>query len=316
MKKVNVILSTYNGEKYLSKQLDSILNQTYGDITIYIRDDGSNDSTVDILEKYRLKYSLIKIIKDDGSNLGYVKSFLKIIRLADEADYYAFCDQDDYWLPDKIERAVKYLETVDKEKPALYTSAYAVCDEELNIVGKWHRPTEGKKLNVGRALSLYDGGWLLGFTCVFNKKLKNMAFDNDVTEMYSHDIWTQAVNTAFNGKLIIDDKVTAYFRRHLNTTSIAESSINQSFWKMWKYRWDETFGKGKLFSQLKKMIISFDKVYEKDLRNKEDILFVKLFGNTNRKFSNRIRKIFYPYRLKKQILLEVAWRIAILFNRL
>lgn len=318
MKKVNVILSTYNGEKYLSVQLESIMKQTYPNVTIYIRDDGSTDSTLKIISDYQKEYSSnkIKLIEDNLGNLGYVKSFLTCIRHSDEADYYAFCDQDDYWFPNKIERAVQHLEKVETKKCGLYTSAYSVCDGELNVVGKWHKPTAASKLDVGKSLSLYDGGWFLGFTCVLNHELKKRAFDNQVIDMYSHDIWVQAVNIAFGGDLYIDKQVTSYFRRHEGSTSVAETSIARSLFDSWKFRWNEVFGAGNMFLRLKSSMISFKKAYGNCLKTKEDVCFITVFGTEENNLHNRVRKLFYPYRLKKSLLVEMAWRIAILFGKI
>lgn len=318
MKRVNIILSTYNGEKYLPVQLDSILNQTYSNIVLYIRDDGSTDSTVDIINYYQQKYTSerIKIIKDNCGNLGYVKSFLSIIRNTDDADYYAFCDQDDFWFPNKIERAIKYLEMVEERQCALYTSAYAVCDGDLNVIGKWHKPTESKELTVGKVLSLFDGGWLLGFTCVFNKRLKELAFDNEAVEMYSHDIWVQAVNVAFQGKMFIDEEITAYFRRHECTTSIAEKGVTKSILSSWKYRWDEMLGQGEMFGKLKNSMVSFKNIFEDKLEYTDDLKFILCFGTREKSLENRIKKFFYPHRLKKSIVVELAWRFAILMGKI
>lgn len=317
MKKVNIILSTYNGEKYLKAQLESILEQTFTNIVIYIRDDGSSDNTVKIIEEYQKKYSTHKIVllKDEEGNLGYVKSFLKILRCCESADYYAFCDQDDYWLPNKIERAVQFFEKQDENKCLLYTSAYAVCDGELNIISQGHVPTELDKLSVGKSLSLYDGGWLLGFTCVFNNSLKKQAFDNTVTQMYSHDIWVQAVAVARKGTQYYDEEVTAYFRRHETTTSVAETGLARSILKEWKYRWSEVFGKGSMFERLKSGMVSFNVCYKDDLLEPEDALFLKLFSQEQKNLGLRIKKIFYPYRLKKKFLVEIAWRVAILLGK-
>jgi rhamnosyltransferase len=319
MKKVNVVLSTYNGEKYLSVQLDSLLNQNYRNISIYIRDDGSSDKTLDIIKQYEMKTLQgidIHLLEDDCGNLGYVKSFLKIIRQIPDADYYAFCDQDDYWLPDKIERAVTILENMDSQKCLLYTSAYEVCDGNLKVLEKGHIPTPLSKLSVGKALSLYDGGWLLGFTCIMNHTLKDRAFNNSVVKMYSHDIWVQAVTVAFNGEIYIDKKVTAYFRRHINSTSIAESKINKSVFANWKYRWNETFRNGQLFSRIKDSICSFSNQYQMESLKKEDKIFLNNYSCISKKNSQILKKFFYPYRLKKNILVEFAWRLSILMGKL
>ena len=94
--KVVVLMSTYNGEKYIQEQLESILTQTYHNIKIYVRDDGSSDQTLEILKKYENEN---KIILLKGTNKGFIGSFLTLLKECEEADYYAWCDQDDIWLP-------------------------------------------------------------------------------------------------------------------------------------------------------------------------------------------------------------------------
>ena len=125
--KVNILLSTYNGEKYLSEQLDSLMNQTYQNMVIYVRDDGSNDKTLDILYKYQKqdgRKQMIILKEDKPVNLGFMESFWILLRSCEHADYYAFCDQDDVWLPEKVERGVAALEKERNDVPLLYSSGY------------------------------------------------------------------------------------------------------------------------------------------------------------------------------------------------
>ncbi|WP_234973117.1 glycosyltransferase [Paenibacillus vortex] len=123
MNKVQVLLSAYNGDQYISEQIQSILNQTHPSISILIRDDGSTDLTVDVLEQLmRIHPNNIKLIK--GTNVGVVSSFFELLRAADaEADYYCFCDQDDVWLDHKVEGAItslKFLRTYRNTRDGIY----------------------------------------------------------------------------------------------------------------------------------------------------------------------------------------------------
>ena len=104
MKTVQVVWSTYNGGKYLERQLDSIFDQKEVKVKFLVSDDGSTDNTRKILEKYKKKFSLTIIL---GSNLGFARSFWRLVQKANNADYYAFCDQDDIWENDKLISAVK-----------------------------------------------------------------------------------------------------------------------------------------------------------------------------------------------------------------
>lgn len=319
MDKVYVLLSTYNGENYIRCQLDSIFNQTYKNITIYVRDDGSTDRTKEILHEYQSRKDKgvrLIVIEDTYGNLGYVKSFLRIVRSVPHANYYAFCDQDDFWMPKKIEYAVDELGKKDSKKCLLYTSAYNVTDEFLEVVGCWHRPTPVDCLDVGKALSLYDGGWLLGFTCLINDELKKKAFDNQVNEMYSHDIWLQAVVTFYHGEICIDERITTLFRRHNTSTSIAESDIGSDFLKTWVYRWNEAFGDGEMFASIKNSIVSFATQYQKEANNEKDIRFLRDFSDADTSVKGAMRKMMYPYRLKKSIFAELAWRLAIFLRKI
>ena len=100
--KLIVLLSTYNGEKYLREQLNSLVKQILRPDQILIRDDGSSDATMDIIKYYADSYKFIKYYQ--GENLGAAKSFMELINKAEEADYYALCDQDDVWFEDKLQR--------------------------------------------------------------------------------------------------------------------------------------------------------------------------------------------------------------------
>ena len=109
MEKVQILMSTYYGEKYLREQLDSIIKQTYPLINILIRDDGSSDGTLSILKEYAGKYDHVTYY--EGENIGVIQSFLQLLKESDaNVNYYAFADQDDVWLPEKIVRAVEKLE--------------------------------------------------------------------------------------------------------------------------------------------------------------------------------------------------------------
>ena len=128
-KKVVILLSTYNGAKYLRELLDSLLNQSHKNISILVRDDGSTDATLELLAEYGNKYNNITYYK--GENLKPARSFMDLLKQSEDADYYALSDQDDVWLPDKIEIAIKQLEA---NKADLYHSAFQMTDSNLNPI--------------------------------------------------------------------------------------------------------------------------------------------------------------------------------------
>ena len=124
--KVTVLLSTYNGHQHIKELVDSVLMQDSVDVKLQVRDDGSTDNTIDILRSYNDSRIAVK----KGKNLKPALSFLTLLRECDDSDYYAYCDQDDYWYPNKLITAINELKII--QDPALFISTYDVCDENLN----------------------------------------------------------------------------------------------------------------------------------------------------------------------------------------
>ena len=141
-KRIQILMSTYNGEKYLKEQLDSFVNlDNFEEVKVLIRDDGSTDSTLEILDEYRLKYGF-EIIK--GINIGLNKSMMNLFKECDmECDYFAYSDQDDVWLSDKLIIASNMLDKMPKEKPLLFSSCSEVVDQNLKFISNTDYPSRG-----------------------------------------------------------------------------------------------------------------------------------------------------------------------------
>lgn len=213
--KVMVLLSTYNGEKYLKELLDSVINQKQVETSIMIRDDGSNDNTIKIIEDYQKRYSNIKLIK--GKNLGYAKSFLELIKLAEDADYYALCDQDDIWDESKLFSAINMMEEYDDSQPLLYTSNVIPVNNNLEKL-EFNLFTENRVLNN---YECFQKSILPGCTFVFNKNAKDkISYFNGYCE--SHDWAIYCICKTF-GKVIFDENSYILYRLHGNNT-IGQSS--------------------------------------------------------------------------------------------
>jgi glycosyltransferase involved in cell wall biosynthesis len=208
---VTVLLSTYNGEKYLSQQIESVLAQQGVEVKFYVRDDGSKDGTCDILEHYAQK-GLLEYEK--GENLGFAKSFFTLLRHAPKGDYYAFCDQDDYWHPDKLISAVNALNTLDNSKPNLYYSALRVVDRELKLT---HESTHENYVPPSKDRvfpSSLMQNWVYGCTMVFNEKLRQEYLSYG-QELYCHD-WTMYQIAAALGNVYFDPVPHIDYRQHGN----------------------------------------------------------------------------------------------------
>ena len=204
-----VLLSSYNGERYIKQQLDSLLEQTCKPDQILIRDDGSKDSTLDILKQYSEKYPFIRYYC--GENKGPAKSFWELIEKADKADYYALCDQDDVWFKDKLETAVNALKKEDENIPLLYCSKYTLTNKDLEPIDS----------NVSDLYNFSDFPHALlyhtapGCTFVFNEAARKKVLEYDVSKEYCviHDAIIHKVVTMF-GKMILDKDSHMYYRQH------------------------------------------------------------------------------------------------------
>ena len=206
MNKVQVLMSTYNGEKYLKEQIDSIIKQEDVELEILVRDDGSRDSSIKILEELSKKYKNIKYYK--GDNLGPARSFMELLNKSDETfDYYAFADQDDVWMPNKLINAIKKLEECE-DKPALYMSALEIVDENLNFIET--KKVEGNFSFEGEMIK----NFATGCTMVLNKKLVNIVKEYNPTYLIMHDSWITRVCYAIGGNVIIDEKSYIKYRQH------------------------------------------------------------------------------------------------------
>lgn len=205
MYKVQVLLSTYNGEKYIKEQIESILNQKEVEVSLLIRDDASSDKTIEIIGKLADKNNNIIYYKDE--NLGPARSFMDLLYKSGEYDYYAFADQDDIWQKQKLISAINMLKEKENE-PSLYMSALEVVDEKLNLI-------ETKKVNGNLS---FEGEMIRNFatgcTMVLNKKLCDIIKQYNPSYLIMHDSWITRVCYAVGGNVIIDDNSYIKYRQH------------------------------------------------------------------------------------------------------
>ncbi len=208
-KRILVMMSTYNGEEHLREQIDSILNQqTKHEIHLCIRDDGSEDCTCDIVDGYIEKYpGCVELIR--GSNMGYNGSFFSLISRAKNYDYYAISDQDDVWLPDKLQVACDAIDKVETELPVLYASTSFLVHDDLIPYGI----TRKKE----REMTMYNTiiqNICPGHTQVMNNQLlKLLQVDIDTTRLYVYDSWIQNVANLY-GKILFDNEPHTYYRQY------------------------------------------------------------------------------------------------------
>ena len=201
--KICVIMSTYNGTKYLKQQLDSIFSQ--GNVVLYVRDDGSNDKTVRNLKQYAAKHNA-RIEVDAGKNIGPAKSFLNALRNCPKADFYAFCDQDDVWCDGKLSVAIEQIG--DTKQPVLWCSDYQVTDCDLKVLIS---STLKEAVHDSIRAIFYNN--VPGCTMVFNWALMNELRKVNISEIRMHDI--MAINVALiTGKVIFNQVPYVLYRQH------------------------------------------------------------------------------------------------------
>lgn len=204
--RVRILLSTYNGERYLPELLDSLDAQSHRRIHLEVRDDGSSDRTLQILDDYarRRPASVHR-----GAHLGVPASFFHLLRDAgDEADLYGFCDQDDVWLPHKVEAAVELLSRADPAVPSMYCSALTPVDAELHPLpgGK----PAGEVLGFRNALVENRAS---GCTMVFNHAARTLLTRHLPSAAQMHDHWAYLVVSAFGG-VYYDPRPSLLYRQH------------------------------------------------------------------------------------------------------
>lgn len=203
---IQILLSTYNGEKYLKQQLDSFVSQDrFSDIKVLIRDDGSTDGTLDILREYSDKYGFEVI---EGHNVGVNESMCRLFSVCDmTCQYFALSDQDDVWLPNKISEAVKALSD-DKENCALFASVSRITDSELKPFGL---STAAK-----RGVSFYNAvieNVCPGHTQVFNRALMSELRSVSAEDVSVIDHWIYLLAGAI-GKVYFSGSPTVLHRQH------------------------------------------------------------------------------------------------------
>ncbi len=223
-------MSTYNGGKYLKEQIESILAQEGTEVTLFVRDDGSTDETKELLMRYMEQYGIVVTF---GQNAGVGNSFMQLLySVPEEFDYYAFSDQDDIWMPDKLAAAERKLEA--EEGPALYTSNQMLTDAAGNETGLRYQSNPGTSVQ-----QILHNNKLAGCTFVWNSRMH--AFYRDerrrpdpaLLKVRIHDVWT-AMAAAVAGTVIYDQEAHILYRQHESNVVGAKESGFGDVARMWK----------------------------------------------------------------------------------
>lgn len=233
MKKIAVLVSTYNGSEYLRQQLDSVISQKDVEVSIVVRDDGSSDGTIEILKEYEKK-GLLRWYT--GENLKPLGSFMHLLFNSEPADYYAFCDQDDVWLPTKLKDSVALMEKTESTnlgRPIIIHTDMKVVDSELNIICNSFWDCNGIRpdiLNNFIDLACYNG--VNGCTILMNNCARDLIklkyFEQT---QFIHDVFCALTVSANGGIINYLDEPTLLYRQHLGNVVGADHKIKFRYFK-------------------------------------------------------------------------------------
>lgn len=219
---VDIVLATFQGEKYIDQQIESILNQTWKDFRLFIRDDGSTDGTYALLQKWHLKDPRITLMPHDHLKMGAKKNFSELVRKT-TADWVFFSDQDDIWEINKLEIFIKEFRTYAIEKtPLLFHSDLSLVDHSGHLLASSFWVYSGRKKVPKDSLNtLLVQNSVTGCAMAVNRSLINIAGEIPA-EAVMHDAWYALVAAAF-GKVIALETPLVRYRQHENNVIGAKS---------------------------------------------------------------------------------------------
>lgn len=304
--KVQVLLSTFNGRKYLKELLESLFSQnlpTNCSLEVLARDDGSNDGTLALLDDFAVKETRLKIIP--GRNMGVVASFFELLNKSDPmADYYFFCDQDDIWLPTKIKRATEMLNKM-RSKPALYFARLQYVNSKLRPIGQSSLPK-----NISFECSIVEN-LASGCSISFNRYLRKLTLETALPPKVClmHDWWMYILANAC-GEVIYDSVPSVWYRQH--NANVVGATDN--FFKIYRLKWHRFWQRGAHAAHVSHQAECFFAAYEKQL-NPQRRHVLKRFIDSKKSFW---RRLYYAATLptrRQSSLDNLIFRLLILMDR-
>ena len=212
---ISILMATYNGEKYLEEQIDSLLSQTFCDFTLWVSDDASTDKTWDILVTYAQRYpDKIRIFQQEKNTGNTRHNFLDLmVRVKD--DYVMLCDQDDVWLPDKVEKTLAKIKAMEKQypgMPVLVRTDAKIVDQNLQIIHPSYKHAMHSNFNRTDFCQVLIQNTFAGCTAMYNRALAEL-IDKKPEYCVMHDWWLELIAAAF-GKIGHIDEPTILYRQH------------------------------------------------------------------------------------------------------
>ena len=220
-KKIDILMATYNGEKYLVEQLDSIINQTYHNWNLLIRDDNSTDKTLEIIQNYHKKDKRIKILKDNKGNIGIVRNFEELLK-SSESEFIMFSDQDDIWVENKLDMYLKMIEKIKNKGFMIHSDAILFDKNKSNIL----KDTFISKKAINKGLeNVFFNYFVQGATILISKEIKNFILPFP-KEVYLHDRYIHLISELFFERIFVN-KALIYYRQHGDNQIGAKNTIRE-----------------------------------------------------------------------------------------
>ena len=301
MPRVQILLPTYNGERYLQPLLQSLLDQDHKELEVLIRDDASTDRTREVLAGYADNPRVRVIL--GNKNLGVVRSFFELMRMSSpEVDYIALSDQDDVWQPDKVSRALGFLESASTDRPTIYASRVAVVDEALRLMHLSQRP--GRPLAFGNALVQ---NLLPGCTMVMNRAACDLVVARLPDFTFVHDWWIYLVLSVC-GEIRYDDESRILYRQHAqNVIGIAPNV----FVRTWRRAARFLARKESIVRQ----VAEFRRLFS-DRLSPTELATIALVERAPRSFFGRLALALSPRVYRQSVIDDLVLRAVVLLNRL
>ena len=302
--KVNIVLSTYNGAKFLAEQIESIQKQTFTDWQLLIRDDGSTDETPQIIQQFATSDKRIKFINaDNRENFGVIKNFFTLVKF-ELADYYFFSDQDDVWLPNKMATMLDEAQKHDQAKPLMIYMDLSVVDQNLVVTQPSMIQSQSHHANTTLRPELTENT-VTGGVSMINQALASRWQSTE--QIIMHDWYLALLATAI-GELVYIDQPGELYRQHENNV-LGARTLRKRLKKwlnpmqaVYKY-WDLIFN-----SQNQARLL----LNQSDLSDDKRELIEKYAGLLDQTFSNRIKMIKkYHFKKNKAFHTVIFWMLIV-----
>lgn len=312
--KIAVLLASYNGEKYIKEQIDSLLWQTCQDFTLYIRDDGSSDKTYSIEKEYERRHpEKVHVFQNIRSEHDVKCNFWELCKIGIQTDasYFMFCDQDDVWNLDKIQRTLVAMQDAEQQthgQPTLVHTDLTVVDQNLTVLGEsfiQHRALNPECKSLNRLLVQNN---VTGCTTMVNRALLEKAMELvDINSIVMHDWWLALVASLF-GNIIFLSTPTIQYRQHSGNV-VGATKVNSL--KFVQKRLSEISSVRKKLYQSAVQAASLLNTYERELPDADKVILEVLATIGERK---KVEKIFLllKYNLLKQGLIQVIGQLVLM----